>query len=418
MNPKYRTVIVICGCAFAFGLAWLWLGGRHDDVVISERDTTSPPTANSPEVRASRLPTSAKTSSPAKPLVERQAPPTQTAVQQPSEASSTTREPPPKPILPEPNTVVESRKAILAGSYGTMPIQELLPLALSTRDPSRAEMRLALLLRKGETLQALRARLQAAPDDATYDILLLIQSQLRWPETIPDILALLNNVNAPEHVRGRAATAAAVFQQEQAAPQIRSLLANAQEPQVRQWAAMALALLGDQNAVSEIKRMLDDSSVYVRLTGAMTLGSLSDNSGLAAAIDLSRHERFDVRCRAAEALSCIATPEALTRVREMQEADESPTVRSESAEYLGRAELAELETQAALDRLTTMLSPDNPNPPRWAFVYLAEHFGPEATGILRRLAESPGPLQQPAAVALLEVNSGIAAIPHIRRVRP
>jgi len=148
----------------------------------------------------------------------------------------------------------------------------------------------------------------------------------------------------------------------------------------------------------------------------MTLGSLSDNSGLAAAIDLSRHERFDVRCRAAEALSCIATPEALARVREMQETDESPTVQSESAEYLGRAELTGLERQTALDRLTAMLSPDNPNPPRWAFVYLAEHFGPEATGLLRQLAETRGPLQQAATVALLEVNSGIRTVPHIRRV--
>ena len=317
----------------------------------------------------------------------------------------------------EPNIVAQVRESILAGPHGTMPIEELLPLTMNTRDPSRTEMQLALLLRKEETLPDLKARLQAAPDDTTYDLLMLIQSQLRWSETVPEILALLGNEDAPEDVRGRAATAAALFQQEQAVPQIRKLLADAKEPQVRQWAAMALALLGDENAVSQIKPMLDDSSVYVRLTGAMTLGNLGDDSGLTTAIDLSRHEKFDVRCRAAEALCHIATPEALARVRQMQEADESPTVRSESDQFLVRAELAGLEKQAALDRLTAMLSPENRNPPRWAFVYLAEHFGPEATGILRQLAGSPGPLQHAATVALLEVNSGVATVRHIRRDR-
>jgi len=319
-------------------------------------------------------------------------------------------------LVDEPNAVTRLRESILAGPHGTMPIEELLPLALKTRDPSRAEMRLGLLLRKEETLPELKARLQAAPDDTTYDLLMLIQSQLRWAEVVPDVLALLGNEDAPEHVRGRAATAAGVFQQEQAAPQIRTLLANAKEPQVRQWSAMALALLGDEDAASQIEPMLSDSSVYVRLTGAMTLGSLGDDSGLTTAMDLSRHEKFDVRCRAAEALSCIATPGALTRLREMQETDESSTVRSESAGYLGQAELAGLERQAALDRLKVMLSPDNPYPPRWAFVYLAEHFAPEATGILQQLAESPGPLQRAGTVALMEVNSGVVTIPHIRRI--
>ncbi len=323
----------------------------------------------------------------------------------------------PGTLADEPNVVTRLRESILAGPRGTMPIDELLPLALKTRDPSRTEMRLALLLRKEETLRELKSRLQAVPDDTTYDLLMLIQSQLRWSEVVPDVLALLGNEDAPEPVRGRAATAAAVFQQEQAAPQIRSLLADAKEPQVRQWAAMALALLGDENSASLIEPMLRDSSVYVRLTGAMTLGSLGDDSGLITAMDLSRHEKFDVRCRAAEALLHIATPEALARVREMQETDDSPTVRSESAEYLGQAELAGLEKRAALDRLKVMLSPNNPYPPRWAFVYLAEHFAPEATGILRQLADSPGPLQHAASVALLEVNSGVTTIPHIRRSR-
>ena len=324
---------------------------------------------------------------------------------------------PTETLVDEPNAVTRLRESILAGPHGTMPIEELLPLALKTRDPSRTRMRLALLLRKEETLRELKARLQAASDDTTYNLLLLIQSQLRWPEVVPDIVALLGNQDTPEHVRGRAATATAVFQQEEALPQIRALLAGATEPQVRQWAAMALALLGDEDAASQIEPMLRDSSVYVRLTGAMAIGSLGDDSGLTTAMELSRHEKFDVRCRAAEALSCIATPEALTRLREMQETDESSTVRSESAGYLGQAELAGLEKQAALDRLKVMLSLDNPNPPRWAFVYLAERFAPEATGILRQLAESPGPLQHAATVALLEVNSGVATIPHIRRIR-
>ena len=424
-----RIILLGVVCLAILAGILIWTTRNHEDALESGEKATIETEGDTIDLEANTADTKLNVSSADAPLELPEQPGESFADSQPLAAQTVSEkivsdqtsdnlpEVPLGTLLNEPNAVTRLRESILAGPHGTMPIEELLPLALKTRDPSRTRMRLILLLRKEETLPELKARLQAVPDNTTYDVLMLIQSQLRWPETVPEILDLLQNEDAPQQVRGRAATAAALFQQEEAVPQIRALLADAEEPQVRQWAAMALALLGDTDAATQIEPLLRDSSVYVRLTGAMAIGSLGDDSGLTTAMELSRHEKFDVRCRAAEALSCIATPEALTRLREMQKTDDSSTVRSESAGYLGQAELAGLEKQAAFDQLKVMLSPDNPYPPRWAFVYLAEHFAPEATGILRQLADSPGPLQHAATVALLEVNSGVATIPHIRRVR-
>lgn len=178
---------------------------------------------------------------------------------------------------------------------------------------------------------------------------------------------------------------------------------------------MALATLGDAESVPQIETMLNDFSPFVRVTAAMGLGMLGSDTGLNVAVALSHDEFFGLRCRAAEVLSYIGSPGAVVRLGEMQQTDPSSTVRSESAECLGRAEVEALDKDIVLARLKEMLAPDNPNPPRWAFVYLAEHFGPEATPFLRQLAETSGPLQHAATVALLQVDSEMVMLPHTRR---
>lgn len=306
------------------------------------------------------------------------------------------------------------RDQVLSGSHGRSEVKNLLQTTVETHDPRRHEMRMALLLRKNEVLPVLTDRLKTAPDQEKYDLLMLIHGQLRWREFQPVVLKLLRDKTLSEHVRGRAATASALYQQTEAVPDIRDLLKSAKEDQVRQWAATALATLGDKDSLPEIEIMLRDTSPFVRVTAAMALGMLGSDAGLEQALALSYEDFFGLRCRAAEALSHIATSPAMTRLREMETEDTSSTVRSESAEYLGQVELRALDKDAALDRLKEMLNPENPNPPRWAFVYLAEHFGPEAAPFLRQLAESPGPLRHAASVAVLQVESGMSMAPHIR----
>ncbi len=311
------------------------------------------------------------------------------------------------------------RKTVLSGQYGHMPVAELLDLALKTHDPSRVEMRLSLLLRKDESLPLLKQQLRTSQDDnQRYDLLMLIQGQLRWAESTPEILALLNNADCSDRVRGRAATAAALFQVKQAVPAIRKLLENARDPQARQWAAMALGLLRDMESHERVESLLQDPSPYVRLTGAMVLGQLGSDAGRDVVIGLSDSEKFDIRCRAAEALSYIGSDAALARLREMEKSDPSLTVRSESSEYLGRAELEALDKDIALAKLKELLAPEKDNPPKWAFVYLAEHFGSDAVHFLQQLADSPGPLQGAAAVALLELSADVVMIPYARRRQP
>ena len=327
--------------------------------------------------------------------------------------------PPSVPRIIVRDPVGDLRRTILSGQYGQMSAAELLDKSLKTLDPSRVEMRLALLLRKEESLPLIRHQLRTVQDDdLRYELLMLVQGQLRWRETVPEIVALLNDAACSERVRGRAATAAALFQVHEAVPTIRNLLTNSQDAQARQFAAMALGLLRDEESTGLIEPMLRDESPYVRVCGAMVLGRVGSNRGLDTALALSRHAKFDVRSRAAEALSYIGTPDALARLREMGKTDMSSTVRSESSEYLGRAQLETLDKEAALDRLKDMLEPGRENPPRWAFVYLAEHFGPDAVHLLQQLAESPDPLQHAAVVALLGRRYDVVTIPHVERQRP
>jgi len=103
------------------------------------------------------------------------------------------------------------RERILSVPYGKPNIGDLLHATLQTRDPKRKEMRLALLLRKKEVLPVLTERLRTATDDEKYDLLMLIHGQLLWREMEPVVLQLLRDKKLSEHVRGRAATAAALF---------------------------------------------------------------------------------------------------------------------------------------------------------------------------------------------------------------
>jgi len=310
-----------------------------------------------------------------------------------------------------------ARAQILRSEYAARDAGDLLTEAIRTRDLSHQDMVLALLVRRDEVLPILRERLRTAPDAEKYDLLMLTQGQLRWSETKPAVLELLRNRALPERVRGRAATASALFQNRDAIPDVRELLASAREDQVRQWAAFSLGMLGDADSRAPIEAMLSDASPYVRAAAAGALGMLGVDTGAAVALALSRHHFFGVRCRAADALSYIGTPTALARLREMLESDVSPTVRNESAEYLARAEIDALGRDEAILRLKGMLTSTNGPPPRWAFVYFTDHFGDEESVFIEGLAETPGPLQKAATVALLRADARVAPRPRMGRSR-
>ncbi len=314
--------------------------------------------------------------------------------------------------IPDIEDPVEAfREAILAGRYGDMDIDELLVKAITRGDPSRREMRLALLLRKDEALPAIKALLQASEDQRVISNLIdLVQTELRWPETLPAIKPIMEDDDLPEGIRVRAATAAALFQSEEALPVIRNFLFEGEETQTRMTASMALGRLGDENDIELLEPLLEEESAHQRVAAAMALGQLGSKDGEDVAFELSRHERFDLRCRAAEALSYIGTADAMARLDEMQQEDPSATVRSESAEYFGKARLNSLPKEDAIAELENLLLQEHP--PRWAFVYLAEHLAYEADYILEKLAREPGEISYAAKMALLEIDSEVVMIPH------
>lgn len=305
------------------------------------------------------------------------------------------------------------RQIIMYGKYGEMPIGELLSLAITTHDPSRNEMRLALLLRKEEALPVLKERLIAAPDGETRHLLGIIQRQLRWPETLPEILIILNDTARTERTRALAATAAAIFREKNAIPQVRNLLQTVDEPQSRLHLAMAVGIFHDDESIEIVEGLLNDNSPHIRAAAAEVLGRLGNSSGEGIALELSRHDNFGIRGMAVKALSYIGTPEAMERLKEMRESDPSPNVRNESAENIARAELEALDRDEAITELKRLLTPDSRYHPRWAFVYLAKHFALEEVDFLKTLSTTPGPLQYPATVALLETGSDAVMLPNI-----
>lgn len=311
---------------------------------------------------------------------------------------------------------VALRESILAGPQGKRDMRDLVGAACQTRDPSRQEMHLALLLRRQEAVPILQQRLRDGPDDEKYEVLMLIQGPLRWRDFEPAILEVIKDKNRPDRVRARAATACALFQRADAIPEIRDILQTAKDDQARQWAAMALGVLQDDGSRPLVQALLNDPSAYVRVCGAMVLGMLGSDAGQAVAIAASHDKFFGLRCRAAEALTKIATPPAIERLKEMAKADSSPTVREESAVHLAVLEIEALDKAAAIARLQNLLAPGEPNPPRWAFSYLADHYGIEAKPFLHELAVNNGPLQRAAAVSLMQTESAAVQLPHGRRL--
>ena len=321
------------------------------------------------------------------------------------------RKPPPPAKSEIGRLSARSKDAVLNGPYGRMPVEELLSLALHTRDTRRRDMFLALLVRKEEAVPALATRLGNGTDDERYDTLMLIQGHLRWRETAPAVRVLLGDTDASEVVRGRAATACSLFGLREVIPAVEDLLTSASSRRARGMAAMALGYLQADSAIGALKKALEDPSETVRLRAAGSLGMLGSGAGLDVAIALSRHEHFGRRSVAAETLSQIRTTAAVTRLQEMATEDKSPTVRSEAAERLQIIELERLEPREAINRCKQLLAAGNPNPPRWAFQYMVDHFGPEAKDFLEDLAARPGPMQEPACRALIYIESGVVRIP-------
>lgn len=303
------------------------------------------------------------------------------------------------------------RRQALQSAYGQMPIDELLDMTLRTRDPSRKEMRLSLLIRKEESLPVILARLRQVNDSDVYNCILLIQTQLRWQETIPALLDILRDAARPEKTRGRAATACALFQVPEALTPIRDLLDSSNDAQARQWCAMALGMLGDHESTQRLKQMLQNPSPYVQAAGALALGYLGSTSGEQTSLALSYSDTFDIRLRAAEALREIGTEPALARLTQLSETDSSPTVRSESKELRDAMALDGLQDNEAVARLVALLGPENSEPPRWAFSSLADTFGYSSVSHLLLLATNATPLQQAASTALLQLASGATPVP-------
>jgi hypothetical protein len=312
----------------------------------------------------------------------------------------------------EPETLSRLRNSVLNGPYGSKSIGPLFSEALENRGPSRHVMHLAIILRKDEALPELIERLKSESDGEAYNVLMLIQSKLRWRETLPIILDMLTDEKQGEQVRGRAATAAALFEAKEALPAIRDLLKTAKDPLARQTALMALGYLQDRGSQRLMRTYLDDDSEYVRLRAAMVLGMIGDSSGEAVALELSKHEKFGIRCTAAKALKEIAGNPSLTRLNQMALQDTSPTVRSECLEHLALLEIENLSRKEAVAKLKEILDPAKPKPPRWAFQYLVERFGSDTRPFLRKLAETSGSLQRPAAIALIYLDSDMTQLRH------
>lgn len=311
------------------------------------------------------------------------------------------------------------RNQLLQHEYGQMPIHTLLEQAITTPDSGRVAMRLTLLLRKDETLPVIIDYLETSPSDTVrYELLRLIQAQLRWIEFAPVILTLLQDTASSDRVRGLAAALAALFQMHAALPEIRHLIVSTPNDQARQRAAMALSRLGNQNDQALLTPLLGEHSPYVRGTAAKALAQLGSNTGETAALELSWHDTFDVRILAAEALSQIGSPAARDRLEQLQISDPSPMVRSETAAALSRSTTETRARPAAIARLKELLTTETTVPPRWAFVYLAEHFGHDTRLFLTQLANSAGPLQHAATVALLQLDSDWVMMPYLRGTNP
>ena len=323
--------------------------------------------------------------------------------------------------------VEEYRQSILEGDYGKLDVEELLDTALSPAYKNRDEVKDALFLRREEALPLLKNRLdletfKSVTEEKQCRLLMFAQDHFYWEDLSAEIIPILNDNSIPEHVRASAAVTASLYRNDEVVPAVRKLFNTAGCSQARQLTAISLGRLGDTESIESVeKTLLTADSPHEAATLAAVLGSLGSSAGEAEALKLSRHESFDVRIRAAEALLYTGSPEAVDRLTEMRESDPSPAVRSEVNEMIGCAVLTSMEKTEALETLEQLIilneeyfaqEPEfvKPIPQRWAYVYLAENLGAEGNELLKRLAETPGPLKGPATKALLKADAGVSII--------
>jgi len=100
------------------------------------------------------------------------------------------------------------------------------------------------------------------------------------PPPPPDLLRLLTDSEA--RVRRRAALAAGRVGLAEAAPNLAAVLKGDSDPEVRQMAAFALGLLGDNTQVEPLRAALADASPLVAGRAAEALASIGDTASAAA----------------------------------------------------------------------------------------------------------------------------------------
>ena len=202
------------------------------------------------------------------------------------------------------------------------------------------------------------------------------------PTAVPMLRALLKHPAAP--VRMEAAMSLGKLGATDAIPAIKAMMSD---PEVRSYAAVALARLGDEEGETVVQELLQSPVLDVRLLGAQAYEGKGAGPWVQALMPALQDPNGLTRIRAAELLAPVA-PEAALPVLLEASKDPNPVVRADVMRVVER---------------TGLLTPGQQSPDS-----TPGNEGPMALTTLRRLLRDPDPgTRLHAAGSLLALVKGV-----------
>lgn len=275
----------------------------------------------------------------------------------------------------------------------TMPPEALIQ-AWENADRNQRSLFLdALIENRSSSLPALRDAVLKGTSSEKLIACALI-AEMRDKDSVITLLAATSDPD--EQVRTRAITALRLIGDPRAVPRLRELVQTTPEGPVLKSSLAALGTLGGSEDISLIQPSLFHSDESVRVNAAAALALLGNSDGQSVLLASSHSENSLARLEATVALGYLNTLEARTRLQEIIN-DPEGRWKNEAHVALAQQDLtAKLTTSEKIGYLMLLTQDQNRLVARWAVAKLADLNTPEATQLMRELADKGGKLGQQA----------------------
>lgn len=249
------------------------------------------------------------------------------------------------------------KEKALKGSYGTMPIEDVLrEFRNIPGGPEIQEILRALAARKQEALPLVKEGLQTG-DWYEKHLLTKLLRYSPWPETFIDLLDLAQSKEDHWLAREGALYALGALANQDAGPAVVSLLYDPESPPSVQLVSLAtLGRIGYVEAIPDIQQFLDHEDLQIRFFANYALAELNAPVDADFLLSLLEHDDRVVRQEATGALWFVEGDDITDILQELKENDPYAAIRASAGQALIRREIQELDQREKLHVLSKHLA--------------------------------------------------------------